>query len=205
MQLEFGGIAPLFNVIEPVPGVAANEADPPQFCREFAGKAGFAITTLAGRVSVMDVCVNVIIALVFVIVIVTTLVSPTQIVFGSKALVSVGDATPTTVTVALAGVAFVIVTPPPVELNSLAGIVLIKFPRVVEVTLIPTVHSPGVVPTWAGTVPPLSDKVVVPGTAMTVPPHVLDMFAGFAMNNPGCTPTRLSVHVALLKANELGL
>jgi hypothetical protein len=204
-QLELGAIVPLLSVIELPPGAATNEADPPQFCNEFTGNAGFAITTSVGKVSVMDVWVKATDMLGLLIVIVSTLVSPTQMVLGVKALVTVGAATPTTVTVALAGVVFVIETPPPVELSALAGMVLIKFPRVVEVTSIPTVHSPGVTPTCAGTVPPLSNKVVVPGMAVTVPPHVLDIFAGFAMDKPGCTPTKLSVQEALLSEKELGL
>ena len=90
-----------------------------------------------------------------------------------------------TVNVALAGVVLVIETPPPVELNSFAGIVLIRLPIVVEVTSIPTVHSPGVVPTWAGTVPPFNDKVVVPDTAVTLPPQLFEILAGFAIDKPG--------------------
>jgi len=192
-------------VTELPPGVAVTTAAPPQFCKAFPGNAGFAITTSVGKVSVIDTWVKGITALVLLIVIANTLVSPTQIVLGAKALDTVGDATPTTVTVALAGVVFVIETPPPVELSASGGMVLIRFPRVVEVTSIPTVHSPGVAPTCAGTVPPLSDKVVVPGTAVTLPPQELDMFAGFAIDNPGCTPTRLSVQEALLNGKVFGL
>jgi len=192
-------------VTELPPGIAVATADPPQFCKAFAGKAGFATTTFVGKVSVIDTWVKGITTLLLLIVIASTLVSPTQTVLGAKALVTVGEATPTTVTVALAGVVLVIEKPPPVELKALAGMVLIKFPRVEEVTSIPTVHSPGVAPTCAGTVPPLSDKVVVPGTAVTLPPQVLDMFAGFAIDNPGCTPTRLSVQEALLKGKVFGL
>ena len=127
-------------MIELPPGVAVTVAAPPQFCKAFAGKAGFATTTFVGKLSVTVVCVRGITVLVLLIVIVSTLVSPTQMVLGTKALDIVGDATPTTVTVALAEVVFVIETPPPVELSALAGMVLIKFPRVVEVTSIPTVH-----------------------------------------------------------------
>jgi hypothetical protein len=204
-QLEPGEIVPLFSVTELPPGVALTVADPPQFCKAFPGKAGFATTTSVGKVSVMDVWVKGRTALVLLIVIASTLVSPTQMVLGAKALVTVGDAIPTVVTVALAGVVFVIENPPPVELNALAGMVLIKFPSVVEVTSIPTVHSPGVAPTCAGTVPPLSDRVAAPGTAVTVPPHVLDMLAGFATDKPGCTPTKLSVQEALFSEKVLGL
>jgi len=204
-QLEPGSIDPLFKVIELPPGVTSNEAVPPQFCNEFAGRAGSAITTFVGKVSVSDVWVKELFVLVLLIVIVRTLISPAQIVLGANVLDTVGVATSTTVTVALAGVVFVIETPPPVELSVLAGIVLIKFPRVVEVTSIPTVHSPGIAPTCAGTVPPARDNVVVPGTAVTVPPQVLDIFAGLAINNPGCIPTKLSVQEASFRGKELGL
>jgi len=198
-------MVPPVSLTELPPGVATTVAEPPQFCNGFVGKAGFATTTFVGKVSVIDTWVKGITALLLLIVIASTLVSPTQTVLGAKALVTVGEATPTTVTVALAGVVLVIENPPPVELNALAGMVLIKFPRVVDVTLIPTVHSPGVAPTCAGTVPLLSDKVVVPETAVTVPPQVFDTLAGLAMDKPGCTPTRLSVQAALLREKVLGL
>ena len=99
---------------------------------------------------------------------------------------------------ALAGVVFVMFTPPPVEVNAPAGIVLIRFPVVVEVTLIDTVHDPGVTPVWAGTVPPLSDKVVDPATAVTEPPQVLVRPTGLAMESPGIMPIKLSSHEALV-------
>lgn len=53
--------------------------------------------------------------------------------------------------------------------------------------------------------PPLNDKVVAPATAVTDPPHVLTIFAGFAMMRPGWTPTRLSVQEALVNGKPLGL
>lgn len=187
------------------PGVALKLAEVPQFDSEFDGKGGFAITTLAGKLSVMDAPVKSPLGELLLIVTLNTLVSPTKIVFGEKDLFTEGGLTPTTVSVALAGVVFVIETPPPVELNALAGIVLIRLPMVVEVTLIPTVHSPGVMPTCGGTVPPLRDNVVDPGTAVTLPPQVLETFAGFAIDNPGCTPTKLSVQEALLSGKEFGL
>jgi len=99
----------------------------------------------------------------------------------------------------------VTLTPPPVEVNSPAGIVLIRFPGVVDVTSIATVHEPGVVPTWAGTVPPLNDKVVPPETAVTLPPQLLLRFTGFAIEIPGWTPTKLSVQEALVSWNGFGL
>ncbi|HLF90604.1 MAG TPA: hypothetical protein VI451_16785 [Anaerolineales bacterium] len=68
-----------------------------------------------------------------------------------------------------------------------------------------TVHEPGVVPTCAGTVPPLNDKVVPPETAVTVPPQLLLEFTGFAIEIPGWTPTKLSVQEALVSWNPFGL
>lgn len=139
------------------------------------------------------------------IVILSTLGSPTNTVLGENDLLTEGEFTPITINVALAGVVFVIEFPPPVELKLLGGIVLIRLPTVVEVTSIPTVQSPGVLPACAGTVPPLNDNVVVPGRAVTLPPQEFVTFAGFAMDSPGCTPTRLSVQEALLSENEFGL
>ena len=195
----------MLSVNEVAPGFALRVAEAPQFDNEFAGKGGFAITTLAGKLSVMDAPVKLPLGELLLIVTLNTLVSPTKIVFGEKDLFTDGGLTPITVRVALAGVVFVIETPPPVELNALAGIVLIRLPMVVEVTLMPTVHSPGVMPTCGGTVPPLNDKVVVPETAVTLPPQVFETFAGLATDNPGCTPTKLSVQEALLSGNEFGL
>jgi hypothetical protein len=204
-QFGLGAIVALLSVNEDPPGTAVKVAEGPQFDNELDGKGGFAMTTLAGKLSVMDAPVKSPLGALLLIVTLSTLTSPTKTVFGEKDLLTEGGLTPTTVNVALAGVVLVIETPPPVELSSPAGIVLIKLPMVVEVTSIATVHSPGVMPTWAGTVPPLSDKVVVPGTAVTLPPQELEMFAGFAIDNPGCTPARLSVQEASFKSNELGL
>lgn len=204
-QLRLGEMVALLNVNEVAPGLALKLAEDPQFESEFAGNGGFAITTLAGKLSVMDAPVKLPLGELLLIVTLKTLVSPTNIVFGEKDLFTDGGLTPITVNVALAGVVLVIETPPPVELNSLAGIVLIRLPIEVEVTLMPTVQSPGVIPTCAGTVPPFNDKVVVPGTAVTLPPQLLEMFAGFAIVNPDCTPAKSSVQEALLNENEFGL
>ena len=111
--------------------------------------------------------------------------APAQIVLGLKLLLTEGAAIPVTFRVALAGLVLLMVVPPPVELRAPTGIVLIKLPGVVEVTLTDTVHDPGVDPDWAGTVPPLNDKEVAPGTAVTVPPQVLVKFTGFARKMPG--------------------
>jgi hypothetical protein len=83
--------------------------------------------------------------------------------------------------------------------------VLIKFPLVDEVTLTDTVQRPGVVPDWAGTVPPLREKDVAPGVAVTVPPQLLVSPTELAMLRPGWTLTRLSVQAAFVSAKPLGL
>jgi hypothetical protein len=80
-----------------------------------------------------------------------------------------------------------------------------RFPMVVEVILRDTVHDPGVTPDWAGTVPPLSEKVVPPAAALTVPPQELVRPTGLAMLRPGWIPSKLSVHEAFVSGNPLGL
>ena len=106
-------------------------------------------------------------------------------VLGEKLLFKVGDRMMLTRKVVLAGVLLVIVSPPPEEVSAPAGIVLIRFPGVVEVTSTDTLHAPGVTPVWAGTVPSLNEKVVPPGTAVTEPPQVLEALIGFSIKIPG--------------------
>jgi hypothetical protein len=118
-------------------------------------------------------------------VIVSWLISPAQIVLELKLLLTEGVRGAITFNVALAGVVLEMITPPPVELNAPAGMVLIRFPVVLEVTSIETVHDPGVDPDCAGTVPPLSDKVVPPAGALAEPPQVLLKLTGFAIVSPG--------------------
>jgi hypothetical protein len=128
------------------------------------------------------------------------LVAPAQIALGLKLLLTDGAEVPVTVRVALAGLVLLIVVPPPVEFRAPTGIVLIKLPGVVEVTLTDTVQDPAVDPVWAGTVPPLRDMLVEPAAAVTEPPQVFPL-----------TPTivipvgKLSVHDALVSAKGLGL
>jgi hypothetical protein len=119
---------------------------------------------------------------------------------GLKLLLTDGAVVPVTFRVALAGLVLVMFVPPPVDVRAPTGIVLIRLPGVVEVTLMDTVHLPAVVPVWAGTVPPLREKVDEPAVAVTEPPQVLPV-----------TPTTviplgmLSVQDALVSANGLGL
>jgi len=81
--------------------------------------------------------------------------------------------------------------PPPVEFKAPTGILLIRVPAVVEVTLTDTVHDPGVDPDWAGTVPPLKEMEVEPAAAVAVPPQV------FAVTPTTVIPAgKLSVHEA---------
>jgi hypothetical protein len=80
-----------------------------------------------------------------------------------------------------------------------------RFPTANEVTLIVTVHDPGVGPVWGGTIPPLNDNVVDPATAATDPPQVLIKPIGFAITRPGWTLIKLSVQEALVNGNAFGL
>jgi hypothetical protein len=203
--LGLGVRVALLKEIDVSPGVAVSEAEAPQPTRGFAGPGGLAIIRLAGKSSVRETCVKEALESLLFIDMSKRLTSPTNIVLGEKDLFTDGVTTPRTVKVALAGVVFVIETFPPVELNSFAGMVLIRFPGVVDVTSIPTVHCPGVIPTCWGTVPPFNASVVVPGLAVMLPLHVLETLAGEAINNPGCTPTRSSIQEALSNWNEFGL
>lgn len=173
----------LLKVMDEAPLTAVNEAELPQFDNEEA--TGLARTTLDGSSSVSDVCVSAVVRSLFLIRIVNSLVCPINMVLGEKLLFTVGGRMISTCKVALAGVVLLILPVSPVEVSAPAGIVLIRFPGVVEVTSTDTVHEPGVTPLWAGTVPPLKAKVVPPGTAVTEPPHVFDTLAGFAIRIPG--------------------
>lgn len=126
-------------------------------------------------------------------------------VLGAKTFVINGGNTVPTCRVALAGVVFVMVPPPPVPVSPPAGMVLIRFPGVTDVTSMETVHEPGVTPTCGGTVPPDKDIVVPPGAAATLLPQVDTRFIGLAIKIPGCTPTRLSVQAAFSSWNRFGL
>jgi hypothetical protein len=138
-------------------------------------------------------------------VIVSWLISPAQIVLELKLLLTEGVRGAITFNVALAGVVLEIVVPAPVEDNSPASMVLMRLPATDAVTLIDTLHVPGAAPTWAGTLPPAKDRDVDPATAVTVPPQEFVIPAGLAMVRPGWTPTKLSVHEALVSSNAFGL
>ena len=99
----------------------------------------------------------------------------------------------------------VTVSPLPLDDSAFLGIVLIKFPIVVDVTSMPTVQDPGVGPVCAGTVPPLSERVVPPLCAETVPPQEFETFTGLAIKIPDCTPAKLSVQEAPVSSKTLGL
>lgn len=53
--------------------------------------------------------------------------------------------------------------------------------------------------------PPFNDSIVVLGTAVTMPPQVLLISPGDAIDNPGCTPIKLSVQLASVNGNIFGL
>ena len=142
----------------------------------------------------------------FRIVIVNRLVAPANIVPGLKVFDTVGVGIPVTFRVALAGLVLLMLDPPaPVALSAPTGIVLIKLPVVMEVTFTLTVQEPAVEPTWAGTVPPLRDKLVAPLTAVTVPPHELVTPGALAIFSPGWMPTKLSAHDVFVNAKTFGL
>lgn len=144
VQVEFGAMVALFSVTVVPPLTALKEAAPQPVK---VGETGLARKTLAGRLSVREAWVRATLKSVFVITIDNWLVCPTHTVFGEKLLLTVGVPGESMRSVALAGVVFVIVTPPPsVAVNAPAGIVLMRFPNVVEVTSIVTVHDPGVAP-----------------------------------------------------------
>ncbi len=66
---------PLFKVIVPVPLTAVTDAEAPQPVS--VGVTGFARNTFAGRLSVRDACVSVILGSLLLIEIVNRLISPT--------------------------------------------------------------------------------------------------------------------------------
>ena len=144
VQVEFAAIVPLFKVTDVPPLTAVREAEAPQPVN--VGETGLARKTFAGKLSVSDACVRLLPGSLFLITIESWLVCPAQTVLGLKLLLTEGGRVPVTFKVALAGVVFVTFAPAPVEDNALVGMVLMRFPEVVEVTLIDTVHEPGVVP-----------------------------------------------------------
>lgn len=183
VQVEFAAIVPLFKVTDVPPLTAVREAEAPQPVS--VGETGLARNTLVGRLSVSDTCVRLLPVSLFLITMERRLVSPAHTVAGLKLLLTDGGKVPVTFKVALAGVVFVILEPAPVEDNALAGMVLMRFPKVIEVTLMDTVHDPGVFPVCAGTIPPLKDIVVEPAVAVTEPPQELVKPAGLAITRPG--------------------
>lgn len=203
-QDEFGAIVAFVIEIEvsPAAGTGENVGEPQPVVFTFGG---FAKKTLAGRLSVSETCVRLLPCSLFLIRMESRLVCPAQIVPGLKLLLTEGTGVPVTFKVALAGVVLVMFAPPPVEVSSPAGIVLIRLSTAVAVTLTDTVHDPGVVPDCAGTVPPLRDRFVPPTDALTEPPQEFVKTMGFAMVRPGCTPIKLSVQEALVNGNPLGL
>jgi hypothetical protein len=200
---ELGVIVPLVRVIVVPPLTAVREAEAPH--PDKFGETGLARKTPAGRVSVNETWVKLLPGSLFAIIIESWLVCPARIVPGLKLLVMLGAGLPETFNVALAGVVFVMLTPPPVELNAPAGMVLMRLPVVVAVILIDTVHEPGVGPDCAGTVPPLSDTVVPPAAALTEPPQELVTPTGLAMIRPGWTRSKSSSQEAFVSGKPLGL
>lgn len=88
MQEELGAMLPLLNVTDVPPATAVTEAEGPH--PEVEAFGGFARKTFAGRLSVMAAWVSVVLAALLLILIVSSLVAPAQIVDGLKLLLTVG-------------------------------------------------------------------------------------------------------------------
>jgi len=110
------------------------------------GETGSARITPLGRSSCSEACVNGRLGSLLVMTMDNRLVSPAHIVAELKLLRTEGGNTPPTFRVALAEEVLLIVAPPPVEVNAFSGIVLIRFPGVIDVTSIATVQDPGMTP-----------------------------------------------------------
>ena len=92
---------------------------------------------------------------------------------------------------------------PILAFNVPAGMVLMRLPETLEVTAAVTVHEPGV-PPWAGTVPPINDRVVP--IVVTVPPQLFVILAGFAKYKPaGNVSVQAYGSVARIRGNKFGL
>jgi len=161
---------------------------------------GLDTKTLAGRLSVREAWVSVTFGSGLLITMASWLVCPTHTVPGLKLLLTDGVPGALTRRVALAGVVLVMLKPPPVALKFPAGIVLMWFPAMDEVTWMDTVHEPGVTPDCAGTTPPVRETLV--DVVFTVPLQVLAILGGLAIETPA---GRLSVQLAFVKSNEFGL
>src|SRR5215217_1417397 len=144
VQVEFGAIVPLCNVTAVPLLTASAEAEFPHPLK--AGETGLARKTSVGSLSVREACVKVIVESLLLITIDSRLISPAQIVLELKLLRTLGGRTPPTCNVALAGSVLEMVVPPPEADNLRSGMVLIRLPTAVEVTVIVTVHEPGVGP-----------------------------------------------------------
>lgn len=140
-QFWAGVTVALVKAIVFPPGVTFSTAAP-QLVSGVAPTAGFARTTLAGRVSVNEVPVRFVFESLLLIVMLSVLTFPIEIVFGANPLLKVGGVIPTTVNVALAGVVLVMVTGVPssfpLAARLLEGMVFMRLPGVVDVTLIST-------------------------------------------------------------------
>lgn len=130
VHVPLAAIVALFKVSDVSPLAAApppgpvTEAEPPQEVNNTDG--GLAMTMLAGKLSVSEVCVSDAFESVLRTVMVSWLVCPTQIVLGENVLLNVGGWMALTCNVALAGVVLVTLTVPvgSVDFNVLVGMVL---------------------------------------------------------------------------------
>lgn len=149
VQVVLLAMVPFDIIIASEPAVEVMVALP-QFDWVNAGVA--AITTLVGSVSVNETNVSEFAVSVLAMLMVNKLVAPAHIVVGLKDLLTEGGRILVTFKVALAGLELVTLPPFPLAVSSPAGMVLTRFPDVVDVTSIVTVQVPGVLPDNAGTV-----------------------------------------------------
>ena len=84
VHVEFGVIVPLFKVTDVPPLVPVSEAEAPQPLN--VGETGLARKTLAGRLSVNEACVKVVLGSLLLMTMDSRLISPAQIVLELKLL-----------------------------------------------------------------------------------------------------------------------
>ena len=144
VHVDPGAIVPLFSVTVVPPLTPATVAEVPHPLK--VGETGLASVTPFGRSSCSEAWVNGRLGSLLVMTMDNRLISPAHIVAELKLLRTEGGNTPPTLRVALAEEVLLIVVPSPVDVNALAGSVLIRFPGVTEVTSIATVQDPGTTP-----------------------------------------------------------
>ena len=188
LQLPAAGIVAPETEKDPAPALAVTTAP----AHVVVTDGGFATVIDAGNVSVNEAPVSGV-ALELFSWTVRVEGPPDAIGDGENDFDPVGAATAATESVALAGVPFVV---PSAVVSELAGIVLMWFPGVIDVTSIWKVQVPGVDPTCSGIVADAIATEFAPAVAVTVAPaHVVEAFGVGATTTFG---GRLSVTAPLV-------